>query len=343
MRKLKIGLFIAVFNIVTASLLLESAIALMFQHPKALTYLPANFVRSFRVIYNTEMMSVIQHVEEYRVEDSELLYTLRPGRFVYSNLEFKTPFLVNSLGVRDDEASLKAPSIVVLGDSYAMGWGVQQSEAFPQLIEGMAGTQVLNAGISSYGTVRELKLLNRIDTSKLKHLIIQYCPNDFPENEAFWKMKEGYLESAKEIFRVYGDKYRERTQYWPMKYSWSFFKNLTIFSANKKNRDRPKKKQFDRRPAKYFIHALRNVPKASLEGVQITVLEVPTGRGFVDQLRQEIADPKLPRHIREVQLVELEDTLGTEDNFILDYHLRPSGHQKIAQKIVPLLSRRWKP
>ena len=74
--------------------------------------------------------------------------------------------------MRDDEESLKAPEVIVLGDSVAMGWGIEQNETMAQQIEAMAGLKVLNAGISSYGTVREMKLLNRLDLSRVKYLVI---------------------------------------------------------------------------------------------------------------------------------------------------------------------------
>ena len=82
---------------------------------------------------------------------------------------------MNRLGLRDDEASLRAPAVVVLGDSYAMGWGVAQDETIAEVIERETGLRALNAGIASYGTVREMRLLDRIDTSRLRYLVIQYC------------------------------------------------------------------------------------------------------------------------------------------------------------------------
>jgi hypothetical protein len=114
--------------------------------------------------------------------DAELGYTLRPGEFRFSNTEFSTSYRVNSLGPRDDEASLHQPEVVVLGDSFAMGWGVEQNETFAQVLERLTGLRVLNAGVSSYGTVRELRMLARVDTSATSWVVIQFCNNDFFEN-----------------------------------------------------------------------------------------------------------------------------------------------------------------
>src|SRR5688572_30127817 len=74
---------------------------------------------------------------------------------------------------------------LVLGDSHAMGWGVEQGQTFAQIIEGSTGKRVLNAAISSYGTAREMIMLRRIDRRSVGLIILQYCSNDFVENRYF--------------------------------------------------------------------------------------------------------------------------------------------------------------
>ena len=117
--------------------------------------------------------------------DPKLTYRLRPGECKFSELEFDTTYKINSLGVRDDEESLDGPEIVVLGDSFAMGWGVEQDEAFPSVLEELLSRKVLNAAISSYATAREFGMLARIDLSRARYLIIQYASNDFEENRLY--------------------------------------------------------------------------------------------------------------------------------------------------------------
>ena len=152
-------LLLVVVQIVVTVVLVEGAVALYFRHPIRVPRLQA----VARYIYGTVARDVVQFDPAFARYDAELLYTLRPGRFTFSQFEFRTPYEVNSLGVRDDEASLAAPEIVVVGDSVAMGWGVEQDETFAQLIERRTSRRVLNASVSSYGTVRELRLLDRID------------------------------------------------------------------------------------------------------------------------------------------------------------------------------------
>ena len=66
-----------------------------------------------------------------------------------------------------------------------MGWGVKQDATFSNLLENELGESVLNAAISSYETVRELKLLERVNLHNLRYLIIQYCDNDYFENKTY--------------------------------------------------------------------------------------------------------------------------------------------------------------
>ncbi|HEX6179969.1 MAG TPA: hypothetical protein VFZ47_01920, partial [Chitinophagaceae bacterium] len=136
--------------------------------------------------YREYELTIPERTHECGCYDSTLLYAFKPSAScLYANLEFSTTIHTNRLGLRDDDASLAAPEIICLGDSYTMGWGVEQQETFPQLVEEKTGLKVLNAGISSYGTARETILLKRLDTSKLKFLVIQFYFNDWPENAAY--------------------------------------------------------------------------------------------------------------------------------------------------------------
>ena len=76
--------------------------------------------------------------------------------------------------------------IAVLGDSHAMGWGVNDNETFSHFLAEKIKRPVYNLAVSSYGTKREIirleksGLLEKIDT-----IIIQYCFNDVGENQNF--------------------------------------------------------------------------------------------------------------------------------------------------------------
>lgn len=100
--------------------------------------------------------------------DPILHHSQKPGsrtRFISS--EWDTAVAINSLGLRDDEISEKPEGItrvVVLGDSYAFGYGVEADEAFPAVLERLCAAQalsvdVVNAGIPSYSPTLEYLFL----------------------------------------------------------------------------------------------------------------------------------------------------------------------------------------
>ena len=120
--------------------------------------------------------------------DPELAYILRPGDCRIKETEYDVLIHANSAGLRDDESSLDDPEVAILGDSHAMGLGVAQDRIFAALIERESGLKVLNTGISSYGTAREILLLRRLNIKNIKYIIIQYCRNDFDENKAYFSV-----------------------------------------------------------------------------------------------------------------------------------------------------------
>jgi len=69
----------------------------------------------------------------------------------------------NSRGLRDEEYPYKKPEgtyrILMLGDSFVYGDGVQQSEAFPEVLESLlqehGSFEVINSGVTGYGLTQE--------------------------------------------------------------------------------------------------------------------------------------------------------------------------------------------
>ena len=143
--------------------------------------------------------------------DKNLLYAPVVGECIFSNPEFITNLNFDSnrrLNMIDDDIGDDENIIAVLGDSIAMGWGVNDDETFSYNLQKIINKKVINLGVSSYGTVREIKRLklnkfyDQIDT-----VIIQYHLNDIAENknldinktysqeeyEKFFKSKENNL------------------------------------------------------------------------------------------------------------------------------------------------------
>ena len=83
----------------------------------------------------------------------------------------------------DDNINENEDIIAVIGDSIAMGWGVANDETYSYNLQKLSGQKVVNFGVSSYGTIREIK---RLKLSKYYNqtntIVIQYHLNDFHEN-----------------------------------------------------------------------------------------------------------------------------------------------------------------
>lgn len=121
--------------------------------------------------------------------DSELFYTMKPGSCKFVTSEFAVTHHNNIYGLRDMRNDISQTEIITLGDSFTLGYGVEQDETFAAVIEKNTGMKTLNAGISSYGTARESIMLDRLlktgKLSQLKYIVLQYCNNDYLENDKY--------------------------------------------------------------------------------------------------------------------------------------------------------------
>lgn len=98
----------------------------------------------------------------------------------------------NSLGFRDPEpgGSLEG-AILFLGDSYTMGYGVENDESFPALVRerlresGHPDIPVVNAGLGGSGNGWWLPFLERrAPTFDPRAVVLQVADNDFGDNAA---------------------------------------------------------------------------------------------------------------------------------------------------------------
>jgi hypothetical protein len=99
--------------------------------------------------------------------DPVLGWAHRPGqRGGFSHRDFSVSVSINSYGLRDREYPLeRVPGkrrMLVLGDSFTWGFGVEQDEAFSEILERRhPDWEIINAGVSGYGTDQQLLWLER--------------------------------------------------------------------------------------------------------------------------------------------------------------------------------------
>jgi len=101
--------------------------------------------------------------------------------------QFRISVLINHLGLRDREHLYERPSgvkrILVLGDSFAWGYGVEAEERFSQRLETSLGVEVINAGVSGYSTDQELLWLKAEGVKyEIDFILLVLAGNDIGDN-----------------------------------------------------------------------------------------------------------------------------------------------------------------
>lgn len=303
--------------------------------------IPKTFLQGYRLLYAHNLTNVIQIVPECSEYDSCFYYNLKPdNNCTFSNIEFSNPYTTNSKGFRDDDSSMSRPEVVCLGDSYIMGWGVNQQEAVPAVLESMTQKKVLNAGMSSFGTAREVKRLAALDTSAMKYLVVQYCPNDNEENMA-WVDNGGKLPiSPKPTYDSLQAKNDWNKKYYPGKYFitamqyWGKEKIKSMLGRPPSVIGLPIEPPRD---AKMFLDILKTAP-VNFQQTKIIVFEAVELSGinnvFLTEVNKLLEQPGYKEFFAgNLVTVDLSGKLDKSDYYILDGHLRASGYKKMAAEI----------
>jgi hypothetical protein len=265
--------------------------------------------------------------------DDQLIYKPKIGACQFNNAEFKTILNFSAEGRFTGEKPA-GTGIAVIGDSHAMGWGVQDEETFAALLQKMTGRPVYNLAVSSYGTVREVLrleksgLLDKVDT-----VIIQYCGNDLDENrhgeisgadenrKKFSKIttgKQSFMGLLRMIRKTYG-------------YVFSFPFRQAKAAMAKPTRPTQASEAADDFSSHYqpLMAVLQKHP--GLKNKRILVF-YNNGRGQRFQGFPTGKDKLLPN----VEFVDV--TVDGSGFYRLDDHMNPSGHKTTAQQLFKSLA-----
>jgi hypothetical protein len=126
--------------------------------------------------------------ERFCIYDPLLGWTHQPllrGRF--NDPRFSVGIAINSHGMRDREYSLKRTKkkrMLVLGDSFGWGYGVELDERFSEILEKKyPDWEIINASVSGYGTDQEyLYLRERGIAFRPDVVLLLFCSNDTGDN-----------------------------------------------------------------------------------------------------------------------------------------------------------------
>lgn len=322
------------FNLISAlilALILEFLVWMGIRNPQ---FIPGFLTNYYQAYYLSSDRNILQMTEcaEY---DPHLFYKFKKGPCNFTNREFDVINLTNSAGLRDDEESLHNPSIIVLGDSFTMGWGVEQQNSFPERLELLVNQKVLNAGISSFGTAREVTLMDQLDLKNVNCIVFQYHSNDYPENKTFEENNFRLTIRSKKSYDSLKGEITNRNRYYPFKYVAGLSKSFAHSLFSPDNSD----KVNDTIQAKTFLNILQHSAIAKTTP-RIIVFKVDKyGRrtdGFVnaiDYLQNTGSYGNM-----NIKTIRLDGILDESDYFILDDHINKNGHQKIANVLSKIVS-----
>ena len=313
----------------------EGCISFALSHPRLI---PKGYALNLlRYYYEHFERDVIQFSAACSRYDAGLFYTLKHGTCRFANREFDVEYKMNSLGVRGDEAALNNPEIVVSGDSQAMGWAVGQEQTFSSLLGKLTGKKVLNTGVSSYGTAREMIILDRVAKSSLKYLIIQYSDNDYDENRYFiannYRMNISSAEKYENVCRFHQD----NTKYYPGKHIITLIKILRTPDITISD---PAASPYQSDEVDAFLQVLQK-SRPDLRNLKIIVFEAnpyaANDRPFLENLKIQIKNPSYPDYIHNMTVLDLGKELNADRYLTLDDHMNADGHRLIAERLAAII------
>jgi len=140
-----------------------------------------------RVYYFGGIRNIWQYQPDCVDVGGNLIYQPKNGRCFFENLEFSNMLTFDEEGRANNfYFDPNLPRIAVLGDSHAMGWGVEDNNTFSAQLQSITNRKVYNLGVSSYATERELDRLALIkNLNSINTVIIQYCDNDVYANNQY--------------------------------------------------------------------------------------------------------------------------------------------------------------
>lgn len=341
MKRVLKAVALPLVNLIVVVGILETIFVVMLHSPRLVAASPGPFRLLIQQVYRHFNRALIQFEPSCAQYDPRVTYTLKPGGCTFGNIEFTNEYRVNRAGLRDTDTDLDGPEVIVLGDSHAMGWGVNQDQTLVRVMARQTGLKTLDAAVSSYATVREMRMLDRLDTSRLKTLVIQYADNDLPENRTF-ERKGDLPIMSEERYRAIGEYYAAQRKYYPGKYVYRLSMKVLHLEPPEPDDLRMVEATPDEE-ARLFLNAVLRAGHKPLDGVHLVVFEINQRlnppRPFIYALARVSRDPAYPDWIRRLETLDTTKVLAPKDFYVLDDHMNAAGHRAVGEALARLVER----
>jgi hypothetical protein len=139
------------------------------------------------------------------ISDADTAYRYAPN--VHTRMsrppEYDVAFSTNSLGLRDDEVGEKrGPRVLLMGDSFASGYGVERADTIASLLEDELAVEVVNAGVGGYELIHQAHYFDsrgrKLDADLV--VLLLYLGNDLSRNHEWRETTNGGLESVSRTY-----------------------------------------------------------------------------------------------------------------------------------------------
>ena len=245
----------------------------------------------------------------------------------------------NNIGLRGDGVlPPKTPGerrIVILGDSFTWGIGVESKQTFSEILErklkesGAQNVRIINAGMPSYGTVHELAF-HRAYSAELgaDAIILAYYPNDDDDNSVPYRFLDGYI--WRDPTLIFGQP--------------SFVVELVVqrtrLGLEKSGIWRPKNRPDGRALSLKLIREVQE--SCATNHWPFFVLDIPARESTKFVAPFEHSTAFRPLDVPADHLITMRDEVESlsESPYLEEHHLNPAGHELTAQVLAKALSQR---
>jgi lysophospholipase L1-like esterase len=275
---------------------------------------------------------------------------------IHKTAEYSYRYRTNSQGFRGTKEYTINPQdgvyrIVVQGDSVTLGYGVKDNETFSQALEDMLikkgiNAEVINMGVSGFGTAEELIQFHNVAKKYKPNLVIMgYFQNDDKNNHVskLYQVKDGQLQRNSQEFQP-GIYLRDRISKIPFynflsqnSHLLTFFRNYFsgyIWRQLKEQIPENVKSKKSNEKASVLTQLLLNkyIEEITKSGTNLILLDIVDKRFHTDFPK----NLKLNKHTKIVEtysdFIKAKEN-GTKLYFDVDSHPIAAGHKLIAKII----------